>query len=69
MTYAEMLHGPGLLARAARLDPVRAADLARTDVERWKSGWTWTAPSGSEHCSRCFAGGRQCLDVCPEVTV
>jgi hypothetical protein len=63
------LRGPGLLAQAAKLDKQRAADLNATDVIRWKSGWTWTAPSGSENCSRCFAGGRQCLDVCPEVAV
>jgi hypothetical protein len=66
MTYAEMLHGPGLLARAARLDPVRAADLAKTDVERWKSGWTWTAPQSPAQCATCFASRRQCMDLCPE---
>jgi hypothetical protein len=70
MTYADILRGPGLLAQAARLDPVRAADLATTDVERWTSGWrTWTAPQSPAQCSECFASRRQCRDVCPEGTV
>jgi hypothetical protein len=67
MTYADILRGPGLLAQAARLDPQRSADLNATDVIRWTTGWTWTAPQSPAQCVQCFASRRQCRDVCPEV--